>query len=93
MEVADVIGAPFEQRNRYRRIERFAYRRDIAQKELVLQILGAGRYDHLATPQQGGHQIGKGLAGTVPASAISVVWPAMASAMALAIWVWAWRGR
>ena len=38
--------------------------RQIAQKELVLQIARAGGNEHLAAAQQGRRQVGKGLADT-----------------------------
>jgi hypothetical protein len=40
-----------------------AHGRDIAQEQLILQVLGAGRDDGLAAPQQRRHQVGEGLAG------------------------------
>jgi hypothetical protein len=65
---------------------------DVAQEQLVLQVLGAGGDDGLAAPQQGRHQVGKVLPVPVPASAISVVWLSMALAMAFAISVCERRG-
>jgi hypothetical protein len=62
MEMADVVRAALQQRDRHRRRQRRAHGRNVAQKQLVLQVLGAGRDDGLAAPQQRRDQIGEGLA-------------------------------
>ncbi len=61
---ADVVGAPLEQRDPGRRLERLAHHRQVLVEQLVLQRLGAGRDDHLAARLQRRHQVGEGLAGT-----------------------------
>ena len=63
MVMAHVVGAAFKQGNRNRGLQRAPHSGDVAVKQLILQILGAGREDHLATGQQRRHQIGDGLAG------------------------------
>ena len=50
VEMAQVIGATLQQRDRDRRIERTAHGRNVAQEKLVLQVLGAGGNDGLAAP-------------------------------------------
>ena len=61
--MADVVGAALEQRHRDRGAQRRPHGRNVAQEQLVLQVLGAGRDDGLAAPQQRRHQVGEGLAG------------------------------
>ena len=63
MVVADVVGTALEQRHRNRRAQRRAHGWNVAQEQLVLQVLGAGRDDGLAAPQQRRHQVGERLAG------------------------------
>ena len=64
--VAQIVRAPLEHRHRDRHGERIAHGRDIALEQLVLQVLGAGRDDHLAAPQHGRHEVRIGLAGARP---------------------------
>src|SRR4030095_22715 len=45
MVVADIIGAPFEERERDRHAERVADQRKVALEELILQGFGPGRDD------------------------------------------------
>ncbi len=59
---ADVVGAPLEQRDADRRLERIAHHRQVLVEQLVLQGLGAGRHDDLAARLQSRHQVGEGLA-------------------------------
>ena len=60
--VADVIGAPLEQGDAYRRAQRLAHDRNILGEKLILEVLGAGRDDHFAARAHRRHQVGKGLA-------------------------------
>ena len=62
MVVAHIVRAPLEQRHRNRRLQRVAHHRQILLEQLVLQVLRAGRDDHLAAVEQRGHQIGESLA-------------------------------
>src|ERR1700674_688768 len=64
MMVADVVAAALEQRDRHRHLQRIPDERQIALEELILQRLGAGGDDHLATRQERGHEISEGLAGS-----------------------------
>ena len=64
MVVAQVVRASLEQRHRNRRLQRIAHHRQVFLEQLVLQVLGAGRDDHLAAREQRGNQVGKSLAGT-----------------------------
>ena len=61
--VAQVVRAALEHGDRYRHRERVAHGRNVALKELILQMLRAGGDDHLAAPQHGRHEIRIGLAG------------------------------
>ncbi len=60
--MADVVGPPLQQRHRHRCIQGLAHGRDIAQEQLVLQVLGPGGQDHLAAPQHRRNEVGVGLA-------------------------------
>ncbi len=62
MVVAHVVGAALEQRHRHGRLQRGPHGGNVAQEQLVLQVLGAGGDDGLAAPQQGRHQVGESLA-------------------------------
>ncbi len=62
--MADIVRPTLEQRHRHRRLQRIAHHRDVAAEQLVLQGLGTGGDDHLATLGEGRHQIGERLAGT-----------------------------
>ena len=62
--VANVVGPPLEQGDRDRHVQRMAYRRNVAEVKLVLQVLGTGRKDDLPAPEHGRHQIGVRLART-----------------------------
>ena len=61
--VADVVRPALQQRDGDRRLQRPADHRHVLAEQLVLQRLRAGRHDHLAAPQQRGHEIREGLAG------------------------------
>src|SRR3989304_5686935 len=63
MIVAHIVCAPLEQRHRHRRLQRIAHHRQVFLEQLVLQVLRAGRDDHLAAGEQRGNQIGESLAG------------------------------
>ncbi|MNQ96854.1 hypothetical protein D3C85_1124750 [compost metagenome] len=60
--MADVVRAALEQGDGNGRLQRGAHGGDIAQEQLILQVLRAGGYDGLAAPHQGRYQIGEGLA-------------------------------
>ena len=60
---AQVIGPSFQQRNIERPPDGLAHQRQVAGKQLVLQVLGAGRDDHLVTGLERRREVGKGLAG------------------------------
>ena len=64
--MTDVIRAPFEQRHIHRHFQGLTHDLDITIKQLVLQVFGAGGNDDFAARQQGGNEIGKGLAGSSP---------------------------
>ncbi|TLD45113.1 MAG: hypothetical protein FAZ92_02649 [Accumulibacter sp.] len=64
MMVAEVVGAPLEQGHLDRQTERLADRRNVARKELVLQVSRPRGHDHLAAGKQRGNEVGIGLAGT-----------------------------
>src|SRR3984893_6525126 len=64
MMVADVVAAALEQRDRHRHLQRIADERQIALEELILQRLGAGGDDHLATGEERGHEVSESLAGS-----------------------------
>ena len=66
MVMANVIGAPLEQRHAHRRSQRLPDRRDVLGEKLILKVLGAGRNNHLAAGKQRRNQVGKGLAGPRP---------------------------
>ena len=57
-----IIRAPLQQRHRHGGLQRRAHRGYIAIKQLILQSLGAGGNNHLATRQQRRRQISKRLA-------------------------------
>ena len=57
--VADVVRAALQQGHGDRCLQRGAHGGDIAQEQLVLQVLRAGRHDGLAAPHQGRHQVGE----------------------------------
>ncbi len=63
MIVTDIIRPSLEQRNRHRCTQGLAHGWNVTQKQLILQRLGSGGYDHLATPQQRRYQIGIGFTG------------------------------
>ncbi|MNC86344.1 hypothetical protein D3C83_19970 [compost metagenome] len=63
MVVADVIGAPLEERDRNRDFERIPDGRNIAVEELVLQRFRSGGEDDLAARHERRHEIGESLAG------------------------------
>ena len=63
MMMADVVGAPLEQGDVDGNMQQSLHHGQVAVKQLVLQGARAGRHDHLAAGQQGGHQIGERLAG------------------------------
>ena len=63
MVMADIVGAAFQQRHPDRRFQCLARSRQVTMKQLILQGLGPGGDHHLAARQQGGNQIGQGLAG------------------------------
>ena len=60
---AQVVGAPLEQRDPRRAGHRLDHARQVAQKQLVLQVARAGGNQHLLARQQRRHQVGVGLAG------------------------------
>ncbi|EDT08605.1 hypothetical protein BgramDRAFT_4758 [Paraburkholderia graminis C4D1M] len=60
--VTQVIRAALEHGHRHGHRQCVAHGRNVALKELVLQVLGARGDDHLAAPQHGRHQIRIGLA-------------------------------
>ncbi len=60
---AKVIGAPLQQGDLDRAGHSLAQPRQIAQEQLVLQVAGPGRDDHLLAGQQCRHQVREGLAG------------------------------
>ncbi|MNS77838.1 hypothetical protein D3C72_1114290 [compost metagenome] len=62
--VANVVAAALEQGGGDGRGQRGAHARQIAREQLVLQRAGAGGNQHLAALDEGGHQIGPGLADT-----------------------------
>ena len=62
-ELAQVIGAAFQQRRMHRRAERLLDARQVAVVQLFLQGLGAGGDDHPLARQQRRHQVSEGLAG------------------------------
>ncbi|MDR8855949.1 hypothetical protein FEP87_02222 [Burkholderia multivorans] len=61
--VAQIVRAALQHRDRHRHRERVAHGRNVAQEQLVLQMLRASRHDHLAAPQHCRHEIRIGLAG------------------------------
>ncbi len=61
--VAEIIGAAFQLGDLDRQIDRLAHGRQIAVKELVLKMPGAGGHERAPARQQCGDQIGEGLAG------------------------------
>jgi hypothetical protein len=61
--MADVVRASLEQRDADRDGERVADQRQVALEELILQRLGAGRYDDLAAVEQRRNEIRERLAG------------------------------
>ncbi len=60
---AQVIGPSLQQRNIERPPDGLAHQGQVAGKQLVLQVPGAGGDDHLVTGLQRRRKIGKGLAG------------------------------
>ena len=60
--VADIIGAPLEQGDAYRRAQCLAHDRNILSEKLILEVLGAGRDDHFAARAYRRHQVGEGFA-------------------------------
>ncbi len=61
---AEVVGASFEQRAVQRHRQRIAHAGKIPVKELLLEVLRAGRHDHASARQHGRDEIGEGLSGS-----------------------------
>ena len=59
-----ITGAPLQQGHANGQPQDLGQPRQVAREQLVLQGLGRGRQQHPLTTQQGGHQIGVGLAHT-----------------------------
>ena len=62
--MADVIGAPLEQRHADRQAQGIPHGGQILGKQLVLEVFGPRREDHLAPGKQRRDKVGKGLSST-----------------------------